>query len=63
MKEQFNLSSVEKEQVKLMKLNDFDMGDWENFSVCAILSYLCDATGGDKEEVQECLNLLKIDNE
>lgn len=63
MSKLFDLSETEKDHVRLMKLNDFDMDDWQEFSVCAILAYLCDVTGGDKSEVQECLNLFKLDSE
>ena len=63
MSNKFDLSEIEKEQVRLMRLNDFSMEDWQNFSVLSILFYLCDVTGGDKECVQDCLDLLVIDKE
>ena len=60
MSNKFDLSEIEKEQVRLMRLNEFSMEDWQNFSVRSILFYLCDVTGGDKECVQDCHYLIGL---
>lgn len=48
------LSEAEKRDLEKMNRNDFDMDEWQGFSVCSILAHLVQAT--DAAEVKNCID-------
>ena len=51
------VSTVEVVQVNKMNKNNFDMDEWQGFSIKAVLAHLVESSS--HEEVQLCLDSIK----
>ena len=53
------ISKVEVDQMDKMNRNNFNMDEWQGFSVKAVLAHLVESSSHD--EVQVCLDAIKED--
>jgi len=51
------ISKVEVDQMDKMNRNNFDMDEWQGFSIKAVLAHLVESSS--HEEVQLCLDSIK----